>query len=196
MDEGELSMDQARELTAKYICENEEWLKIALHVFEAKEAVRWHLVEQIWQGVEKRILDRIDGIQIHTYERGFSFLHEDAGYFWIYAEVEQGRLPAQHLIVGIYLSDEKELATERRKEIRQRYDEAFGKQCDSKDNYLVKDRVDDRRLGRWDTDEFLRDAIVSRDAIESRLADLLLKTYSGIEGDMKRIYKDHKDQWD
>ena len=47
MDEGELSMDQAKELTAKYICENEEWLKVALHVYEAKEAVQWHLIGQI-----------------------------------------------------------------------------------------------------------------------------------------------------
>ena len=33
MDEGELPMDEAQKLTAEYICKNEEWLKIALHVY-------------------------------------------------------------------------------------------------------------------------------------------------------------------
>ena len=192
MDEGELSMDQAKELTAKYICENEEWLKIALHVYDAKDAVRWRLIEQIWQGVEKRILDKIDGIDQHIAQyNGFSFVHEDMWNFWIYAEVEQGRWPAQKLIVGIYLADEATLDVTRRKEIRQCYDAAFDKQCSSKGQYLVIDNVgQDRQLHRWDSEEFLREAIIGRDAIESYLADLLEKTFRDIERDMKRIAKD------
>ena len=190
MDEGELSMEQAQELTAKYICENEEWLKIALHVYEAKEAVRWHLIEQIWQGVEKRVCDKID-VKGDAYKHGFWFWHDEADNFGIYGEVEQGRGGAQHLIVGIYLADDETLDVVRRKEIRQCYDDKFGKQCDFGGQYLVKDRVgsNDER-GRWDWDTFLRKAVMERDQIESDLTDLLLNIYHGIEGNMKRIAKD------
>ena len=189
MDKGELSMDQAEELTAKYICENEEWLKIALHVFEAKEAVRRHLIGQIWKGVKDRILGKGDGIEGHAWGDGFYFWHNEAENLLIYGEVERRPKGPLWLIVGIYLSDDAKLDVKRREAIRQCYDAAFGKQCNSNDRYLVKDdNVGyDRGLGRWDWDAFLRQAVMSRDEIESYLAGLLLEIYERMEGDMKRI---------
>ena len=190
MDEGELSMDEKKKLTAKYICENEDWLKIALDVYLAREAVRWHLIEQIWQGVEKRVRDKLDGdgIEGAAYKNGFWFWHEEAENFGIYGEVEQGRGTVLYLIVGIYLADGAKLNTARREEIRQ----CYGKQSDAKDHYLVKDYVGhDRELDRWDWDStFLRQAINERDMVESYLADLLLNIYRRTEGNTKRIAKD------
>ena len=193
MDEGELSMEQAKELTAKYICGNEEWLKIALDVYLAREAVRWRLIEQIWQGVEKRVCgDGGDGIKGAAYKNGFWFWHEEAENFGIYGEVEQGRGTVLYLIVGIYLADGAKLNTARREEIRQCYNPTAGKQSDPKDHYLVKDYVGhDRELDRWDWDStFLRQAINERDMVESYLADLLLSIYHRTEGVIKRIAKD------
>ena len=184
-------MDQAKELTARYICENEEWLKIALHVFEAKEAVRWHLTGKIWEGVR----DKIHGIEDAdiTRHNGFWFRHVELWNLWIFAELEQGRGRTQYLTVGIYLADGTKLANTRREKIRQSYGREFGKQRKFKDQYLVKDRVgDDRGLDRWDQDVFLRQAIMSRDAIESYVANLLLEIYDRMEGDMKQI---EKDEW-
>ncbi len=145
MDEGELSMEQAKELTAEFICGNEEWLKIALDVYLAREAVRWRLIEQIWQGVEERVCgDGGDGIKGAAYENGFRFWHEEAENFRIYGEVERGK-GTLYLIVGIYLADGAKLNTARREEIRQCYGPAAGKQSDPKDHYLVKEYVGHNR---------------------------------------------------
>ena len=192
MDEGVLSMEQAKELTAEFICGNEEWLRIALDVYLAREAVRWRLIEQIWQGVEERVCgDGGDGIKGAAYKNGFWFWHEEAENFGIYGEVEQGK-GTLYLIVGIYLADEETLDVVRRKEVRRCYDDAFGRQCKSDGHYLVKDYVGhDRELDRWDWDStFLRQAINERDMVESYLADLLLSIYHRTEGVIKRIAKD------
>ena len=190
MDEGELSMEQAKELTAKYICDNEEWLKIALHVYKTKETVRWHLIEQIWQGVKERI-DKIDGIEGCADKNGYRFWHKDAANFRLYGEVEQGNGMVLYLIVGIYVADKEALDVERREEIRQCYDPTASKQKDPKDPYIVKRYVGpSNEQGRWDWDKFLEDAVMRRDKIESYLEDLLLTIYHRVEGDLKRIAKD------
>ena len=198
MDEGELPMDERRKLTAKYIYENEEWLKIALDVYEAKDAVRSHLIEQIWQGVEKRVRDKIDGIDGAVYENGFWFWHEEAENFGIYGELKRGQrgpLYSLSLFVGIYLYDHVTLDNKHKEEIRQEirrcYHEAFGGELFSEDHYLVRHFVGyDSGVDRWDSDTFLRKAVMERDETESNVADLLVETYRGIEDDLKRIAKD------
>ena len=109
----------------------------------------------------------------------------------IYGEVERGPKGPLYLIVGIYLDDYATLDVTRRKKMRQRYAAAFGKPYEPSDRYLVNHNVGyDRGLGRWDWPAFLRQAIMSRDVIESYIADLLLEIYDRMEGDMKRIAKE------
>ena len=195
MDEGGLSTDQAQELTAEFICGNEEWLKIALHVYKTKEAVRWRLIEQIWQGVKKQI-DKTDGIEGCAYKNGYRFWHKEAENFVLYGEVERGQRGPQYplfLIVGIYVAEVETLDVAQRERIRQCYNPEASKQGDP-NPYLVKDYVDyngyDNELGRWERDKFLEKAVMKQDEIVSYLADLLLDIYHRTEGDIKRIAKD------
>ena len=107
-----------------------------------------------------------------------------------------------YLTVGIYLDDNATLDDARREEIRQCYDAAFDPPLGSTEQpasiqsiysgqYLVTRYVgNDLGLNRWDEDTFLRKAVMSREETESYLADLLVETYRGIGGDLKRITKD------
>ena len=184
-------MEQAKELTAEYICGNEEWLKIAFHVYEAMGAVRPRVIKQIWQGVEKRVRDKIDCVDGYVEENGCWFWHEETSNFWTYAQVQRGPRGPMRLTVGIYLDDDATLDDVRREEIRQFYDAAFEVQSACGGQTLAAHYVGgDRDLHRWDRDEFLVQAINKRDEVESYLADLLVETYRGVESALKRVTKD------
>lgn len=182
------------EQTANYICDNQERLQMALHVYEAMDDVRNHLIERVFQAVGEQVAEKLDaeklGVQVIPYETGVDF-HEETCNFRVYAEVSSRRHRQEGslwLHAGLY-DDAEDVDKARQEEIR----EAFKTSSDfetwssgnliSEERYLAKAYVHhEGQDDRWDERRFLRRAILSHDETVSRIVELLVRIYEGVFG--------------
>ena len=138
---------------APYIWKNEEWLQMALHVYDAMPAVREHLIKAIFKAAGKRVAKELDGVKRQNHEYGVCL--------WTEAESRETRERFEKSSEKIGLetwSDGK-------------YDS---------DGYIGAWVNDKHKGGRWDDDAFLRRAIQHRDEVVKDVADLLVRIYKGM----------------
>lgn len=174
------------EQTAKYICDNQERLQMALHVHEAMPDVRKQLIKGVFEAVGEQVtkklkLDRHEAWDVECYDKSVYFYTEETGDSWVFAWAKPGKAPKLQLVAGVY---EDELNKAKLDDIR----ECFRTNSDLEtwsDGEILSDtdgvyanvhQVD----ARWDQDNFLRRAILNHDEVVSEVAELLLKIYEGI----------------
>ena len=174
------------ELSAQYICEDEERLRMALHVYEAMPAVREHLIKAIFNAAGERVAEEIDGVKQEPHENGVYLWTEETGDFYVFAELEPGKKSALRLTAGIYVDDAKSINKAQREEVRER----FGTEVDlktwsygesfSQGEYVAYAYVHHKHGGHWHDDGFLSQAILSRDEVVSNVAQILVGIYKGM----------------
>lgn len=95
---------------AKYICEDRERLQMALHVYEAKDDVREHLIERFFRAVTGQVAEKlgidVEEPKIELEETSVYFCNQETDEFWVFARVVSYRRPKRLLGVGVY-SEEK-----------------------------------------------------------------------------------------
>lgn len=176
------------ELSAQYICEDDERLRMALHVYKAMPAVRKHLIKAIFKAAGERVAEKIEGVELWypetESEHGVYFYTEETGDFYVFAQLEDRKRRGLPLYAGVY-ADAKSIKTPRDK-VRER----FGTEADlgtwayggsvSPDEHVAYAYVQhEHKEDRWDTDDFLSRAILNRDEIVSHIAELLVRIYEG-----------------
>ena len=173
---------------AKYICEDEERLQMALRVYEAKDDVRDYLIERVFKAVGEKVAEKLDGMEVSPYTTGLEFHQEDCN-FWVYAEVSSRRHQQRGslwLHAGLYdYADPVDKA--KQDEMRERFKTksdletwSSGKNFDGGNTvayaYIQHEGYDDR----WDTVGFLSRAIRNHDEVVSDVADILVRIYEGV----------------
>lgn len=177
-------------LTAQYICENEDRLEMALHVYEAMETVRNTLIERIFKAAGDLINKELDNIVMHCREQDVYFWTEETGEFGVYASAysrpRRGRpRDIRSFVAGVYADDAKPMKA-KQDDIRARFKETV----DWGTWTLVEDYSSDLEVsyafshqehgGRWNEGNFLRGAIRHRKELEEAVAELLLRIYRGM----------------
>ena len=174
------------ELSTQYICEDEERLRMALHVYDAMPAVRNHLIEAIFKAAGERVAEELDGVEVDTYETSMYFRSEKTGDFYVFADLEHGNRSVRRLKAGVYVADAKSIKNAQRKEVRERFREdvyletwsdgkSFSQGTDIAYAYVHK-----KHGGHWHDDDFLRRAILHRDEVVSKVAEILVRIYKGM----------------
>ena len=184
-------------LTADYICEDGNRLEMALHVYEAMDAVRNFLIEDIFKAVGEYIKANVDGVVLHSREEDVYFWTEESGDFGVYATAhrrpKRGRSRNVRLFAaGVYADDAKPMKGQR-EEIRRRFRAtvdwgtwSFGDDLSSSTEVCFAFSHRDHG-GEWHEDDFLRGAILHRKEIVEAIAQLLVQIYGG----MCPPYRDH-----
>ena len=188
--------DEKKKLTAKYIYDHQEWLEIALDVYEAMPTLRDRLIAEIWQRIWKRVAkqlgDRVQGYIYGDSYYGFCFYPKD-GELMICAE--SWKIPNRKTTWGptcsVYAEDHVKLDDGRREEIIDLFekvtDDQIGRRWSrvghrwSTGKYLAVVNVGNES---WN-DDFLRRAVRNRKEIVSNLADLLVGIYENMENKIK-----------
>lgn len=176
------------ELTADYICKDDDRLQMALHVYEAMPAVRQYVIKDIFEAAGKRVRDakELNDDQLECYDEQVYFRTEETGDSWVYAKLEHGNRGVLQLCAGVYAEDWKSFK-EKRDEIRERLRTkgdletwSYGENSLRSHTYSVYAEVHHEHGGRWHDDDFLRRAIRNRDGVVEALAELLLRIYRGV----------------
>ena len=177
-------------LTAQYICENEDRLKMALHVYEAMETVRNTLIKRIFKGAGDLIEKELDKVVTVCREQDVNFWTEETGEFGVYASADarprRGRSrDIRSFVAGVFVDDAKPMKA-KRDDIRARFEETvdwgtwtLGEDfsSDLEVSYAFSHQ---EHIGRWNEDDFLRSAILHRKELEEAVAELLLQIYRGM----------------
>ena len=177
-------MDTA-ELTAKYICDDQERLQMALHVYEAMQAVRECLMQRIFEAVGERIAEQIDGVEWNPYPDSVEFYTKKTGEWRVSAWLSHGsRGYTRTLVAGLYVNDAKLVNKTERNEIQRQFDvdrETWSYGDSFSSNTEVSAYVDSGgRKWRWDRPDFLKRAILNQDDVVSDIAELLVRIYEDI----------------
>ena len=175
------------ELTADYICKEDDRLQMALHIYEAMPAVRKYLIKDIFKAAGERVRDaeEFDGDQLWCYDEEVSFYTEETGDFYVYAKLAHGNRGVLQLVAGVYADDEKSFKKQR-DEIRERFRTKGGLETWSYgENALLSGtsvyaEVHYELGGRWHDDDFLQRAIRNREEVVEALAEILLGIYRGV----------------
>ena len=162
------------ELSAQYICEDEERLRMALHVYEAMPAVREHLIEDIFQAAGERVAEEIDGVKQEPHANGVYLWTEETGDCYVFAWAEKrDKQRGLKLVAGIYDAESKET--------RERFAkidlETWSDGKYDSDGYIGAWVNDKHEGGDWHDDAFLHRAILHRDEVVKNVADLLIGIY-------------------
>ena len=173
------------ELTADYICEDEDRLELALHVYGAMPAVRKYLIKEIFKaaGERVRVAEKLDDDKLECYEESVFFCTEETGATWIFAALEHGKRGVLQLYAGVYAANVESIKEAQREQIGERFRThgdlgmwSSGKSFSS-GNCIAYAYVNYENGGRWHYDDFLKRAIRSRDEVVSSLEELLLRIY-------------------
>ena len=176
------------ELTADYICKDDERLQMALHIYEAMPAVRKHVIKDIFKGAGESVrnIEELESGQIDCYDDAVYFYTGVTGDFWVYARLHHGKRGVVWCYAGVHAEDEK-LFEAQRDTIRERFRAngglgtwSNGESALSSDTSSIYAQVRHGQIGRWDTDDFLRRAIQSREEVVEALAEILLGIYRGV----------------
>ena len=169
------------ELSAQYIFEDDERLRMALHVYKAMPAVRMHLIKAIFEAAGERVAEEL-GVEWLLDERGVRLWDKKTDDFYVFAELESKR-SALRLTAGLYVDDAKSIGKAQREEVFERFRKKvvdlktwfYGEE--SADEYVAYAYVHRKHGGRWDDEAFLRRAILHRDEVVKNVADLLIGIY-------------------
>ena len=171
------------ELTADYICEDEDRLALALHVYEAMPTVRKYLIKEIFKaaGERVRVAEKLDDGKLECYEESVYFRTEKTGDIWVFAALEQRKRPILQLYAGAWVDEVESVNEAQRERIGERFRAHGGLEMwsDGK-SFSSGNRIAYAYVehgGRWDDDNFLKRAIRSRDEVVSSLEELLLRIY-------------------
>ena len=172
------------ELSAKYIYEDKDRLRMALHVYEAMPIVRKYLFETIFAAAGERLADKLTGIELECSEEGVRLWTEETGEFEVFVALERGRGDTIFPYAGVY-EESGESIKERRNEIRERFETKVDLKAWSSSGIRSEDEqisayVDRAYGGRWHGDEFLRRAVLSQDEVVSIVEVPLLRIYRGV----------------
>lgn len=172
-------------LTAQYICENEDRLEMALHVYEAKETVRDTLIKRVFKGAGDLIEKELDNVVTLCREQDVNFWTEETGEFGVYASADSRPRRGRSFVAGVFVDDAKPMKP-KQDDIRARFRETV----DWGTWTLEEDYSSDLEVsyafshqeygGRWNEDDFLRSAILHRKELEEAVAELLLRIYRGM----------------
>lgn len=170
------------ELSAKYIYEDEERLRMALHVYEAMPTVRKYLFKTIFAAAGERLADKLTGVELECSENGVRLWTEETGEFEVFVELEYGRGIFPY--AGVY-EKSGESIKERGNEIRERFETKVDLKAWSSGKIYSEDKqisayVDRADGGRWHRDDFLRRAIMSQDEVVSIVEAPLLRIHRGV----------------
>ena len=166
------------ELSAQYICEDEERLRMALHVYDAMPAVRWRLIEDIFKAAGGRVDEELGGVGLDNEEPHWVYFRtEKTGNCWVFASVYMPRGQQIKLVAGIYEVSIKEETRERFAEVDL---ETWSDGEYKEDNHIGVEVNDNHGGGRWDENSFLRRAILDRDGVVKDVTDLLIHIYKGM----------------
>ena len=171
------------ELTADYICEDEDRLALALHVYEAMPTVRKYLIKEIFKAAGERVRTamKLDDDKLEFYAESVYFCTEETGDIWIFAALEQRKRGILQLYAGAWVDEVESVNEAQRERIGERFRAHGGLEMwsDGK-SFSSGNRIAYAYVehgGRWDDDNFLKRAIRSRDEVVSSLEELLLRIY-------------------
>ena len=176
------------ELTADYICEDEDRLALALHVYEAMPAVRKYLIKDIFKaaGERVRVAEKLDDDKLECYPESVWFYTEETDDTWVFAALQHGKRGVLQLCAGVYADDVESIKEAQRERIGERFKAhgdlgmwSYGKSFSS-GNWIAYAYVNYEHGGRWHDDDFLKRAIRSRDEVVSSLEGLLMRIYRGV----------------
>ena len=111
------------ELTADYICEDEDRLELALHVYGAMPAVRKYLIKEIFKaaGERVRVAEKLDDDKLECYEESVFFRTEETGSTWVFAALEHGKRGVLQLYAGVYAANVESIKEAQRERIGERF---------------------------------------------------------------------------
>lgn len=176
------------ELSAKYICEDDERLRMALHVYLAMPIVQNMLIKRILEAVGRRFAENHDGVELDdAYTRSLYLAPKGTNELWIYASWTEDRRGTTQLSAGVYAEKAGVYADSvdetQRKEMKERFESNVDVDTWAKGDVQSSDRhlaFANLRGGRWDREEFLRKAILKQDELVSEVVDALERIYKGM----------------
>lgn len=178
------------ELTAKYISEDKDRLKMALHVYEAMDTVRNYLVEGIFKAAGECVVSKLDGVVMNCREQDIYFWTEETGVFGVfasaYARPKRGRSKRdRYFVAGVYADDANPIKVQG-DEIRGRIETnadwgtwSVGESFSSSTEICFAFSHHEHG-GKWHEDNFLRGAILHHEEIVGAVAELLVRIYRGM----------------
>ena len=177
-------------LTADYICEDGNRLEMALHVYEAMEAVRNFLIKDIFRAVGEYITADVDSVVLHSRENDVYFWTEESGDFGVFASAshrpKRGRARNARLFAAGVFADDTKPIKEQGDIIRARFNAtgdwgqwSIGEDLSSNTEVCYAFSHRDHG-GEWHEDDFLRGAIRHRKEIVEGVAQLLVQTWKGM----------------
>ena len=179
------------ELTAKYICEQQDRLEMALYVHGAMDTVRMHLSKDIFEEVGEIVAKTFsnDDPEYESYEGSVYLTTSKTDPFWVFAYLhdnKQGdgrRRDELSFVAGVYADP----PGPRRGEIREHLEAvdletwSFHKEHPLNKKYWIGVTADHHEHGvSWSYNQFLTRAIQDRKKIVKDVADLLECIYRGV----------------
>lgn len=173
------------ELSAKYIYEDKERLRMALHVYEAMPIVRKYLFETIFAAAGERLAEKLTDAKIECGENGVRLWTEEIGEFRVFVDLQYARADTIFPYAGVYEKSGVSIK-ERGDQIRERFEEKVDLRAWSSSGKIYSEDeqisayVDRAYGGRWHSDEFLRQAVLNQDEVVSIVEVPLLRIYRGV----------------
>ena len=170
------------ELTADYICKDDDRLQMALHVYKAMSTVRKHLIKEIFQAVGERLAGEIHGVKlVDEREESVYFWTEETDDFYVFGEVWYGQKGAIWLFAGICLDENSTIKEKTREHFVANADLKTWSDGRVSENHYIGAYVNQRcGGGGWHWEDFLSRAILNRDDVVSDVAGLLVRIYKGV----------------
>lgn len=184
-------------LTADYIRKDkdEERLRMALHVYDAMmPTVRDYVIKEIFEAAGKRVSKEI-GLYMELQEEGVYFWVEETRYWFCAGLGKRDKRSGLWLYAGVYAEPDLRPITPQQQQVLIGANDFFKPWGGGPPRSWVEDGykasayafVDHEQMDdRWDTDDFLRRAIRSREEVVSALEALLLQIYDGVFRDTEQ----------
>lgn len=177
-----------KELSAKYIYDDEERRQLALLVYEAMPTVREYLIKGIFELTGKHIAEKIDGVEYVWDGRCVTMWTEEIGEYYVSAWLYGSR--SASLVAGVCHAEPASIHNAERSLIQDRLKKKVNLEVWSGGDVLLSDTAEEEIAyayvhheyygGRWDQDGFLKRAIQSEDEVVSHVADVLVQIYKGV----------------
>lgn len=180
------SLDVSAEVTAKYIWDNQKWLENALQVYEAMPTIRDYLAKDIFDGTSKLLgevsyvseANDLPCVAVHTAKESP---------FSVSAELELSSKGSKWLYVACRVDQDASIHADERVRVFEAFLEGALKldgvstrnETGSNERYAWIYLSDELR--DWNSDLFLRGAILRRDKLKKRLSQLLRESCTLLE---------------
>ena len=192
------SLDVSAEVTAKYIWDNQKWLENALQVYEAMPTIRDLLAQEIMDGA-KQLLGEAGYVSEANSLPCVGVRTVKDSPFSLRAELELSSKGSKWLYLACHVD---QAASIRAKE-RKRVFEAFLDGTSKLDGVASGDTVSNKRyawiylageLRDWNSDGFLRGAILRRAELKESLSRLLCESREHLERALDAVPEQYDDE--